>query len=44
MTQVIWKYGLLAGAILAALMFLTIPFVDIVGERAAELLRTAHGI
>jgi hypothetical protein len=32
MTQVIWKYGLLAGAILAALMFLTIPFVDTIGD------------
>jgi hypothetical protein len=32
MKQVILKYGLLAGAILAALMFLTIPFVDTIGD------------
>ena len=32
MQQVIWKYGLLAGVILAALMFLTIPFIDTIGS------------
>jgi hypothetical protein len=32
MKRVIWKYGLLAGAILAVLMFLTIPFVDTIGD------------
>ena len=32
MKRVIWKYGLFAGVILAALMFLTIPFVDTIGE------------
>jgi hypothetical protein len=31
-TRVIWKYGLLAGVILAALMILTIPFVDTIGD------------
>ena len=37
MTQVIWKYGLLAGVILAALMFLTIPFVDTIGDMGVVL-------
>jgi Protein of unknown function (DUF4199) len=37
MSQVIWKYGLLAGAILAALMFLTIPFVDSIGDLGVVL-------
>ena len=32
MKQVIWKYGLFAGVILAALMFLTLPFVDTIGD------------
>jgi hypothetical protein len=32
MARVIWKYGLLAGVILAVLMFLTIPFVDTIGD------------
>lgn len=37
MKQVIWKYGLLAGVILAALMFLTIPFVDTIGDMGIVL-------
>jgi hypothetical protein len=37
MKQVIWKYGLFAGAILAALMFLTIPFVDTIGDMGIVL-------
>ena len=37
MKQVIWKYGLFAGAILAALMFLTIPFVDTIGDMGLVL-------
>jgi hypothetical protein len=37
MKQVIWKYGLLAGVILAALMFLTIPFVDAIGDMGIVL-------
>lgn len=37
MKKVIWKYGLLAGAILAALMFLTIPFVDTIGDMGIVL-------
>lgn len=37
MTQVIWKYGLFAGVILAALMFLTIPFVDTIGDMGIVL-------
>lgn len=37
MTRVIWKYGLLAGVILAALMFLTIPFVDTIGDMGIVL-------
>ena len=32
MKQVILKYGFLAGAILAVLMFLTIPFIDTIGN------------
>lgn len=32
MRQVILKYGIFAGAILAALMFATIPFVDTIGD------------
>jgi hypothetical protein len=32
MRQVILKYGVFAGVILAALMFLTIPFVDTIGD------------
>ena len=32
MKQVIWKYGLFAGVILATLMFLTIPFIDTIGD------------
>jgi hypothetical protein len=35
--QVIWKYGLLAGVILAALMLLTIPFVDTIGDMGVVL-------
>src|SRR5829696_7360712 len=37
MNQVIWKYGLFAGAILAALMFLTIPFVEKIGDMGIVL-------
>jgi len=37
MKQVIWKYGLFAGVILAALMFLTIPFVDTIGDMGIVL-------
>ena len=37
MKQVIWKYGLFAGVILAALMFLTIPFVDAIGDMGIVL-------
>ena len=37
MNKVIWKYGLIAGAILAALMFLTIPFVDTIGDMGIVL-------
>jgi hypothetical protein len=37
MSPVIWKYGLLAGAILAALMFLTLPFVDTIGSMGIVL-------
>jgi len=37
MTRVIWKYGLLAGVILAVLMFLTIPFVDTIGDMGIVL-------
>ena len=37
MRQVILKYGLFAGAILAALMFLTIPFVDTIGDMGIVL-------
>ena len=37
MKQVIWKYGLVAGVILAALMFLTIPFVDTIGNMGIVL-------
>ena len=37
MKQVIWKYGLFAGAILAALMFLTIPFVEKIGDMGIVL-------
>ncbi len=37
MNRVIWKYGLFAGAILAALMFLTIPFVDTIGNMGIVL-------
>ena len=37
MQQVIWKYGLFAGVILAALMFLTIPFVDTIGNMGLVL-------
>jgi hypothetical protein len=37
MKQVIWKYGLFAGVILAALMFLTIPFVDTIGDMGLVL-------
>ena len=37
MTKVIWKYGLFAGVILAALMFLTIPFVDTIGDMGIVL-------
>src|SRR5574338_525094 len=37
MQQVIWKYGLLAGVILAALMFLTIPFIDTIGSMGIVL-------
>jgi Protein of unknown function (DUF4199) len=37
MKQVVWKYGLLAGVILAALMFLTIPFVDTIGDMGIVL-------
>lgn len=32
MNRVVWKYGLISGAILAALMFLTIPFVESIGD------------
>src|SRR5262249_61866458 len=35
--QVIWKYGLLAGVILAVLMFVTIPFVDAIGDMGIVL-------
>jgi len=35
--RIIWKYGLFAGAILAALMFLTIPFVDTIGDMGIVL-------
>jgi hypothetical protein len=37
MKQVIWKYGLFAGVILAALMFVTIPFVDAIGDMGVVL-------
>ena len=37
MKQVIWKYGIVAGVILAALMFLTIPFVDQIGDMGIVL-------
>ena len=37
MQQVIWKYGIFAGVILAALMFLTIPFVDTIGNMGIVL-------
>lgn len=37
MKPVIWKYGLLAGVILAALMFLTVPFVDAIGDMGVVL-------
>lgn len=37
MNKVIWKYGLFAGVILAALMFLTIPFVDTIGDMGIVL-------
>jgi hypothetical protein len=37
MSQVIWKYGIFAGVILAALMFLTIPFVDTIGDMGVVL-------
>jgi hypothetical protein len=37
MQKVIWKYGLFAGVILAALMFLTIPFVDTIGDMGVVL-------
>ena len=37
MKQVIWKYGLFAGVILSALMFLTIPFVDTIGDMGIVL-------
>ena len=37
MKQVIWKYGLFAGVILAALMFVTIPFVDTIGDMGIVL-------
>ena len=37
MKQVIWKYGIFAGVILAALMFLTIPFVDTIGDMGIVL-------
>lgn len=37
MKQVIWKYGIFAGVILAVLMFLTIPFVDTIGDMGIVL-------
>ena len=37
MKQVIWKYGIVAGVILAALMFLMIPFVDQIGDMGIVL-------
>lgn len=37
MSKAIWKYGLFAGVILAALMFLTIPFVDAIGGMGVVL-------
>ena len=37
MNRIIWKYGLFAGVILAALMFLTIPFVDTIGDAGVVL-------
>lgn len=36
-SQVIWRYGLFAGVILAALMFLTIPFLDTIGDMGIVL-------
>src|SRR5512143_744518 len=44
MKQVIWKYGLFAGVILAALMFLTIPFGDTIGDMGVVLGYTTMGI
>jgi hypothetical protein len=37
MQKVIWKYGLFAGVILAALMLLTIPFIDTIGDMGVVL-------
>ena len=37
MTRVIWKYGIFAGVILAALMVLTIPFMERIGDMGIVL-------
>ncbi len=34
MKRIVWTYGLISGAILAAMMFITIPFEEQFGDRA----------